>query len=387
MIGLLCLMLSFGCDSGTAPSIYDPNRTSLPDPVIESVTPEGRALAGVDEITITGSNFSTVPENNLVYFGTARGDVVEASTTLLRMVAPNDPQPELGLRLTVVGAENFSNSVSYGLDPPFVEFGDIKDSEDVYGIVTDQSGNVYASLAAFDLPVGIIRMTPEGERSEFVSSTFLWSDMAFGSDNHLYAVRSVRALFRYQEDGTDFEVFAVIPNSATRLTTIAIDASNRVWAAGNNQEVYSIGSDKTVSSYEFEADVRDLALYGDFLYLAGVQEGSSKIWRFMINSSGELGDPEEFFDVTAFSGSEAYALAFTAAGHLYVGTDAVDPVLVVNPDGVGQVLYSGVLSQPARRFSWGPGGQLYASTNSTEASPAGIIRITTRSTGFRKFVF
>ena len=386
-LGLLCLALSFGCDLGTAPSIYDPNRSSLPDPVIESVMPEGSALAGVDEVTITGSNFSEVKENNLVYFGTARGVVTQASATQLRMIAPNDPQPELNLRLVIVGAENFSNSVAYGLDPPFIQFGDVKKSEDVYGITTDQDGNVYASLAAFDLPTGITRMTPEGERSEFISSTFLWADMAFGPDNHLYAVRSVRALFRYEEGGTRFAVFAVIPNTTTRLATLAIDANGRIWTAGNNADIYRVDTDKTVTAYPFEADVRDLTVFGSFLYVTGVKGGVSKVWRFMINASGNLGSPEDFFDVTAFHGSEAYALAFATNGHLYVGTDAMDPVIVVDPNGAGEVLYPGVLRQPSRRFAWGPRGHLYASTNSTDSSPAGMIRITTRRDGFRKFGF
>ncbi|MCY3488357.1 MAG: IPT/TIG domain-containing protein [Bacteroidetes bacterium] len=376
--GILFTALLLGCDSGTAPSIYDPNRTSSPDPVIEDVIPEDRALAGVDIVTITGQNFSTQATDNLVYFGNARADVVEASSSQLRMVAPNSPQPELELRLAVIGAENFSNSVSYGLDFPFIEFGDVRDFEDIYGITTDPSGNLYASLVAFSLPVGIIRISPNGERSDFISSTFFWADLAFGADDYLYAVRFVRAVFRFQGGGTSPEVFAVIPNNAVRLSTVAIDSSNRIWAAGDNEEIYSISPDKTIQSYEFNADVQDIVLFGDFLYLAAIENGNSKIWRFRIDSNGALGAPEEVFDMTAFNGATAFALAFSAAGNLFVGTDATDPVVVVDPDGIGQSLYPGVLNQPARRLAWGTQRQLYAATNSTETVAAGIIRITTR---------
>lgn len=380
LLGTLGLLLSGGCDSGTAPSIYDPERASLPDPVIESVTPEGSALAGVDIVTITGSNFSAVPSDNLVYFGDARGDVMEAASAQLRMIAPNNPLPELMLRVAVLGAENFSNSVKYGLEPPFIEFADVRDFENVYGITTDKSGNVYASFVAHDLPVGITRITPEGERSEFVSSRFFWTDIAFGPDLYLYAVRSVRALFRFQE-GSNQEVFAVIPNSATKLTTIAIDGNGRIWAAGNNAAIFAISPDKAVASYDFEADAKDLALFGDYLYVAGRQNGSSKVWRFFINSSGDLESPEEVIDVTAFGGHEAHTLAFATTGHMYIGTSATDPVIVVNPNGAGESLYPGVLTQPAKQFAWGPLGYLYAATNFTETAPAGIIRITTRRLG------
>lgn len=375
---LLFSALFVGCDSGTAPSIYDPDRTSLVDPVIESVVPEGRALAGVDIVTITGQNFSSLSTYNLVYFGDSRGDVLAASPTQLQVAAPNAPQPEFNLRAVVIGAENFSNSIPYGLDPPFIEFGDVKDFEDIFGITTDRDGNLYASLVAFNLPVGIVRILPEGERSDYITSTFFWDDLEFGADDYLYAVRSVRAVFRFQGSGSTPEVFAVIPNRAVRLRTIAIDQSGRIWAAGDNTEIYSILPDGTINGYEFDANVRDLALFGDFLYLTGIQNNSSKIWRFTIDSSGVLGEPEEVFDVTASNASTAYALTFSTAGYLFVGTDDADPVILIGPDRVGKALYPGVFERSVRRFAWGLEKQLYAATNATEADVAGIIRITAR---------
>jgi len=380
---LLYTSLILGCDSGTAPSIYDPSQSSLPDPVIEQVVPQGSALAGVDEITITGTNFSTQPGDNLVYFGTDRGDVLEASATQLRVFAPNSPQPGLQLRMSVVGAENFSNSVSYRLDPPFIEFGDIKDFENIYGIATDQSGNLYVSLAAFNLAVGIIQITPEGERSEFISSTFPWTDIEFGSDNTLYAVRSVRALFRSLQGVANFEVFAVIPNASTQLNTMAVDPSNRIWAAGNNADIYRIDPDKSIKTYAFESDIRDVALFRDFLYVAGIQGQVSGIWRFAIDSNGDLGPVEKVYDLTSI-GVIPHAIAFSVSGYLYVGIDDADPVLLIDPDGTGSVLYPDVLPQPAREFAWGKEGHLYAATTSSDANPSGIIRITTRRLGYGK---
>lgn len=376
-----------GCDSGTAPSLYDPDQTSLPDPTIERVIPEGRALAGVDIVTITGTNFSTEPSENLVYFGDARGDVIEASSSQILVTAPNSPQPTLALRLTVLGAERFSNSISYGLDAPFVEFGKVQDFENIYGITTDPSGNLYASLVAFNLPAGIIRLTPEGERSEFITSSFVWSDITFGSDNYLYAVRSVRAVFRFQGAGAPRELFAVIPNSATRLNSLVIDKNDHLWVAGDNQEIYRIQPDKTIKSYAFDVNIRDLALFEEFLYVTGIQENVSKVWRFRIDADNNLGESEDLFDITAFNGSVGYALAFATTGHLYIGTGASDPVIVLDPKGAGSILYPGILKQPVRRFAWGPEGELYAATNSTETTDAGIIRITSRRMGAGKFGF
>jgi len=379
---LAFLIVSSGCDSGTAPSLYDPDRSSISDPMIETVLPAGSALAGVDVITITGTNFSTQPSENLVYFGTDRGNVLEASATQLQIFAPNSPQPELQLRMSVVGAENFSNSVSYGLDAPFIEFGDVKDFEDIYGIATDDAGNLYASLVAFDLAVGIIQINPDGERSDYITSTFPWTDIEFGPDNTLYAVRSVRALFSVPKDGTNLAVFAVIPNSATRLNSIAIDSDDRVWTSGTNADIYRINPDKSIHTYDFEPDVRDLVLFGDHLYVAGVQGDRGMIWRFPVDASGDLGAAEDVYDFES-SDVTPYALAFSEDGHLYVGVDDTDPVLLINPDGDGEILYPNVLMQPARKFTWGLEDQLFAATNSSDTFPSGVIRIKTRRIGNR----
>ncbi|MCY4000804.1 MAG: IPT/TIG domain-containing protein [Bacteroidetes bacterium] len=381
---LAFLLVGTGCDSGTAPSLYDPDRSSLSDPTIDTVSPEGSALAGVDVVTINGSNFSTQPSDNLVYFGTDRGNVMEATSTQLRVLAPNNPLPELQLRMSVVGAENFSNSISYGLDPPFIEFGDVKDFESIFGIATDDTGNVFASIVEFGLPLGIFQITPEGERVEFVSSSFPWADLEFGSDNALYGVRNVRALFRVPSSGNNFEVFAVIPNATTQLVTIAIDSNNRIWAAGNNTEIYRIDSDKTIKSYSFDCDVRDLTLYRDFLYVAGTQGETTGIWRFPIDSNGDLGQAEIIIDLTS-TGTIPHALAFSVDGHIYVGSDNVDPVLLISPNGDATALYPSILNQQVRKFAWGPEGYLYAAIPSIDASPSGVVRITTRKVGYRKF--
>lgn len=379
---LIFLLLSSSCDSGTAPSLYDPDRSSLSDPTIDTVVPEGSALAGVDVITITGSNFSTQPTENLVYFGTDRGNVLEASATQLQVFAPNSPQPELQLRMSVVGAENFSNSVAYGLDAPFIEFGDVKDFEDIYGITTDDDGNLYASLVAFNLGVGIIQINPEGERSDYITSSFPWTDIEFGSNNTLFAVRSVRALFSAPKDGTNLAVFAVIPNSATRLNSIAIDSNDRVWTSGTDADLYRIDPDKSIHTFDFEPDVRDIVLFGDYLYVAGVQEDRGMIWRFPIDASSNLGSAEDVYGFGS-TGITPYALEFSEDGYLYVGVDDTDPVLLINPDGDGEILYPDVITQPVRQFTWGLEDQLFAATNSSDSLSSGVIRIKTRRIGNR----
>jgi len=50
-------------------------------PIINSVNPRVGKIG--DVVTITGSNFSSTPSNNIVYFGAVKATVSAASTTSL----------------------------------------------------------------------------------------------------------------------------------------------------------------------------------------------------------------------------------------------------------------------------------------------------------------
>lgn len=371
--------LAAGCDTGPAPSLYDPDRTSDPDPVISGVSPDGFALAGVDAVTITGENFAAEPDDNLVFFGTARATILEASPTQLIVRAPNTPNPDLALRVSKLGAENFSNAVSYQLEPAAEEFGGIADFEEPFALTSDDAGNLYVSMNSDNRSIGVVKMAPDGTRSTFIESSFTWNSMDFGPDGLLYTVRAVRAVFRFEEGGSQ-EVWAAIPDNSVRLTAIAFDADGNAWVGGDNANLYRITPDATITGYPFEANVRRLLVNNGFLYAAATQIGVSKIWRFPITPGG-LGAAEEYFDVTGNFGAEALALAFATNGDLFVGTDAADPIILVTPDRSGEVFYPGVLSPAALSFAWGNDPYLYMTQGRTDTTTPDLIRINTRREG------
>ena len=381
---LVAALLVAGCDFGPAPSLHDPSSDSGPDPVIDSVSPSEVALAGVDIVTIDGQNFSAERDNNLVYFGQTRSTVLNASPVQLQVLPPNTPIQDLLLRVAVIGAENFSNAVNYSLEAAATSFGKIQTFEDVFSITTDLAGDVYISLVSDARPVGFERIGINGERSRFADTGFGWADIAFGPDRHLYAVRSVRAVFRFTEDSSQ-TTWVVIPDASVKLTTVAVDPSGTVWAAGNNAHIYSIMPDKSVTMHAFDANIRDLALSHDHLFALGVQDENHMVWRFEIGSDQSLGTAQEILNITTHAGSQAFSLALATSGHIYVGTDAADPVLVVAPDGTVDPLYPDILTSPASKLAWGPSGYLYMVRNRTETLHPEITRINTRREGVRFF--
>ena len=365
-----------GCDSGPAPSLYDPDRASAPDPLVTSISPEGFALAGVDVVTIDGSNFSAQVSDNLVYFNEVRGEVLEASATRLRVQAPATPGADIEVRVSVLGAENYSNGIAYRLEAAVEPFGDIAGFEEPFSIASDPAGNLYVSMNSDNRSVGVLRMAPDGARSPFVESTFIWTDMAYGTDDMLYTVRSVRAVFRFAEGGRQ-EVWGVIPDNSVRLSAITFGPENNLWAGGNNANIYRIAPDKSVEAFPFEANVRSLRFFEGYLYAAATRDNASGIWRWPV-TGGRAGEAELYFDVTGETGAEALALAFAANGDLFVGTNGADPVLLVEPNGQADVFYPGLFMPAATAFAWGASPNLYMVQGRTDTTPPGLFRINTR---------
>ena len=396
LLALLAVSVASGCDTSDGSSLYDPEAPDGPAPVIDAVSPSGVVLAGVDVISITGQNFSAVATDNIVFFDdaqgtTARGTVVEASATQLRVQTPNLPSPALRVRVSVVGAEAFSNSVALPLTAAVARVSDFGRAEEAFGATTDAAGNLYISLTAEGASSGVQRIAPDGTRSVYYDATSaIWSDLAIAPDGTLYGVRGLRAVFRLPQGG-DQEVLAALPNGVV-LSAIDVDASGAVWVGGNNAAIYRITPDGTTSSFAFGGNVRAISVAGETLYAAVTQDGVSRIVRASI-AGGTLGALEEVANVTAFNGRRATSLAVAASGDLYVGTvdDDVtradpDPILYVPAGGAPEVLYPGVLSGPVTSLSFGGTGLYLAKTPSpgtsvTPPTPADLVRVEVRQPG------
>lgn len=390
---LLLLVLSPGCDlfgGGEGESIYDPDRQSLPDPSITDVSPSGSALAGIDVLTITGQNFSTTPGNNYVYFGTVRGTVIEATATMLRVLPPNTPGTGIPIRISVLGAENYSNTFAYELVNAAESVGTIARSEEVFGIASDGAGGALLSVFNEGASDDVQYLAPDGTRSVYFATTFPWSGLAVNTDGVLYGVRGIRAVFALPEGGTQ-ATFGVAPTGFA-FNAITSDDAGNLWVGGDHtsgaasRAIYRIAPDRSLTEFPFPARVRDLIVSDGFLWAVGRDpDGSSKVWRFPL-SGGTLGTPEVVVTVFPNETGTAYALATAADGTLFIGTNANDPVLVWDGSALSP-LYPGILTAPVTGLAWGEGSILYAVRGRTFdpggelAVQAAVIAIETRRPG------
>lgn len=400
------LMIAFlalsACDVGDPGSLYDPDVTDGPAPVVSAVSPGGVVLAGIDEITITGQNFSAEPSENTVLFEdgagvVSQGTVLSASPTELRVRVPNTPNPNIRLRVSVRGSQNFSNAVPFPLSPAVVPFGDLDTGiqEDPRGITSDASGTLYATIYQLGQPIGIKQFTPEGVRSDYSGQEALWVGLTPSADGEaLVGARQIRALFLLPE-GDDRSTFAVTPNGTT-LSALTTTPGGTIWAGGSHSSattasLYRVDSDGTVTAFPFEPTVRGLASTDEALYAAtatvsGGIVSQSAVYRFPFGADGSIGSGGVIYNVTAELGAGigANAVAVARDGTVFVATNAADPVVQVSPDGAASILYPGVLPTPITALSWGLGSTLYAiqGTVDIQVDPvADLFAIETRRPG------
>lgn len=390
----LCCTLA-ACDFDADDGLYNPNPTLGPDPVAAAITPPEFALSGVDVLTITGENFSTDPAANQVFFDEVRAQVLSATPTALTVRAPllaeaDLPRTDIKVRISVIGAENFSNTLVYRLDPAAANVGDIQGFEQPFALTTDAEDNLYVTLFINSLPRGIFRISPDGTRTPYVDAAFKWEALGFDAEGQLYGVRNVRAVFRYPAGGGAQETWAVLPSQANRLVTLDFDADGNLWTGGA-EFVHRIQPDGTATTTTLGGTVRAVNVFDGQVYVGGGREGVKAVWRYTPNADGTLsGESRVFALPQSHSTFTIRALAFAADGTLFVGTDAaapLDAVFEVAPDGTGAILYPGVIQQPVVSFAWSNGTALYMAHDAYQEAGVtrnpNLLRIETRRQGER----
>ncbi len=360
---LLLNLLILSCSQDVTPSLYDSVSDGAETPVINNIEPES-GLAGISEFTITGENFSTVLEENTVYFGTSPGVVLTATATQLTVLPPNVVQDSMVVKMNTT-ATLFSNTAMVDLKSAVNEVYPFADFEQPYAITADKVGNIYLSFVSDNAGKGVKKLTPEGELLDFApkgGETFYFG-LQYGPDGMLYGARGVRALFKIEEGKTP-ATYAVFENG-TSMFDLDFDSDHNLWTGGKGGKIYRVPANPSGTgdwkSFEFEPSVNALKVYNGYLYISGSSESSEDIYRMQIISSDSLGVPEVVFSLTSnlAMGVVANVITFASDGQMFLGTNDTDPIKFVNPDGSFGDQYAGVLSPEMISFTWGMGDELF----------------------------
>ncbi len=365
-----------GCKPATTPSLYDPAQKYLSDPVVDSLSPSGSALAGIDTVTIYGKNFSSSPDSVLVFFvkpgvpnnTVFRGTVFSVTPTRLSVQAPALYGDTIYVQVTVHGALQYGTT-AYKLINTVSEYGGFAANQAAYGVSGSADFELYAAMSSGNVDRGIFKMAPTSNTSYAGPTTGLvgWNALKFGPGGYLYAVRGNRAIYRVAPGGGTPQLW----KSATSggFVDLDFDPSHNLWIGGTGGKIFMLDPNGNFKSFPFTSSVKALRYFNGSLYIAASVTSTSPMQVLrapIINDS--LGTPEPYFDLSSdpSGGSNIYAITFSASGDMYVGTDSSDYLIVVHPGGIIGRPYSlfvttGALNSPCRSFAW-IGANLYAST-------------------------
>ena len=383
--------LTSGCAEDPPPSLFDPDAAGGAKPIISSiVSPTPNALAGVTVVMINGQNFSSIPQNNLVFFDTLRATVQNASATQISVLTPpvDNPRDSVNVKIAVLGAALFSDIYYLELVPPITKPDSLALGEEPTGMTVDRFGNLYVSLLPSSAGPNVVQYTPSGVRTlyspPFPSASRSYTGMKMGPGDTLYvAQRQARILRVFPGGGT--AVTWIAGGGLGAIVDFDFDQQGNLWCGGSASSVYRVTPLKAIKAFPFVANVRSVRVYSGSLYVGGAMDSIEGVWRFPIVSTDSLGPVQLFFNFTqAYPASgKVNAITFSSDGDMFVGVDEALSLILVHPNGSSERFYPGLFKLQNTALAYGTTTELFASRRDTTAGsgPAhAILRIETQKT-------
>ena len=387
---LLISFFIFSCEDPNYPeNIWDENDQGNASPSISSVEPEA-AFAGIDTLTISGQNFSENSSENLVYFNNMLGEVVNATSTSLRVITPNLVSDSVQIRVAVQGAFLFADHSSlYTLTAAVLDYGPFDQFTDIFSLDLDRDENLIVSLDG--TPNAEFWIVDTNQDSAVWSGALAkGSGMKLGPTGSVYFVNYQRFLYK-DEQGTPKENSEIFKRLNGNATDLDFDSYGNLFVggAGSTIDVVDINDDGGLTSGVTEAknldtlDILSLKIFNDYLYVLTTTITSDQaIYKMQIlDDSGSLGDLELVFDWSAYTNKLSSALCFTLSesGDLFVGSDSDDQPLTYIQNGNASGFYTSILTAPISYMAWGNSNYLYL-INKTEETNR-VQRVDTRMSG------
>ena len=384
-------LVMFSCEDPNYPeNIWDEDDQGNASPSISSVEPEGSAFAGIDTLTINGQNFSENSSANLVYFNNMLGNVINATSTSLKVVTPNLVSDSVQIRVAVQGAFLFADHSSlYTLTAAVSDYGPFDQFTDIFSLDLDRDENLIVSMDGS--PNAEFWIVDTNQDSAVWSGALAKaSGMKLGPNGSVYFVNYQRFLYK-DEQGTPKENSEIFKRLNGNATDLDFDSYGNLFVggAGSTIDVVDINDDGGLTSGVTEAknldtlDILSLRVLNDYLYVLTTTATSDQaIYKMQIlDDSGSLGDIELVFDWSSYTNKLSSALCFTLseAGDLFVGSDSDDQPLTYIQNGNASGFYSSILTAPISYMAWGNSNYLYL-INKTEETNR-VQRVDTRMSG------
>jgi len=393
VIAVLTLMP--GCKYDIAPSQWNQSFQQGVNDSIMQIDPALEAKAGVNTITITGKNFATPPDSNIVYISKIDGDkstviadILSSSSSSITIYRPNVVSDSCKFLIVSPKALVVAQSGLYKIDPVLVKYGAFLDNRQLGVVAGDKDENIYIVYSSDKY---IFKVASNGQKKQLKTlAKYQPYGGRIGPDGKLYLMENKGSI-----DVVDFQAdTSTLLKVGPSVKCGDFDSQGNLFVAGNNTDLVIVAPDSTVKrSGNYQTDViLDVRVYGDYVYVVDSTQNptaakpSKSIQRCKIDYTNHtVGATEMVIDWTTtgqYSSRSVTGITFSSGGKMYVATNSPDPILIVDPSTKDvSTLYKGIIPSYCKQFFWGNGTYLYMITGNT-ANPAADWTLYRVDTGF-----
>ncbi|HEX9935350.1 MAG TPA: IPT/TIG domain-containing protein [bacterium] len=353
-----------GCEFDVAQPQWNKDFTASPTPVINQIEPAHTAAAGVNFITIRGLNFEGVPDTNSVYFGVKPVEIVQKSGTAIVVRRPNLVTDSCTVKVVVDRALAIAQFGPYRIDPVLNKYGSFLDNAELSAVAVDNAENLYVMETSSKK---IVKVTPDGVKTTVGTATRTPTDAKIGPDGNLYLVENNRAIDQVNLATGVVKRWTQLPSGKVAKFG-DFDANGYFYTGGTNTDLVVVAPNLSVTSAGFYAsdDIFAIHVYNDAVYVVSRKSNSedpAKIWKHQIDANGNVGAQSLVLDMKTtggFSSRLIRSMIFSSNGTLYLATDSVDPILVVDLATMQvDYFYKGIVPPYCKDFCWGSGNYIY----------------------------
>jgi hypothetical protein len=408
IVGPLIISLAasiIGCKYDVANPLWEGPPVSTTVATIIAISP-AEASAGVNYITITGTNFGGVIDTTLihsvltgedttiiyngVYFNNVPAEILTASSTSVKVRRPNLVSDSCTVKVVPSKALVAAKLGPYKIAQVIQTYGSFLDNVDLSVVAVDNSENLYVVYTGSRT---IYKVTPDGVKTIVGVATRPPTDARIGPGGKLYLTGNNRSIDVVDVQAGTVDRWIQLP--AGRVVKFGdFDANGYFYTAGTRSQLVIVTPDLSVIQTGLYAtdDVQSVRVYNGDVYLAvkaaaGVTP-SLAIWKHSLDSvaiNGHLGSPQLVLnlDETQFASRTIKAFTFSSSGVMYIATDSPDPILFVDPT-TSQLdyFYKGIVPAYCKHFYWGKGNYLYLiSGNTSPEQEWNVYRLDLGTTG------
>jgi hypothetical protein len=389
-----------GCKYDVEDPLWDKPYAVPATPTISQIAPSS-APAGVNTIVITGQNLSGVPTMNGVYFGLKPAEIVSATATSITVRRPNLVADSCTVKV-VSDSALLVAKIHFGkIDLVMDRFGSFADAVPLAVVAGDSAGNllVISNIS----PPSIWRVLPDGSKAIIATTT---SGITFRAPTDAIVKKGVMYLLANNREIQKVDLSTWAASAWTRMPSGKVmkcgdfDTSGYFYtggAAGGDLCIVPPNPPATLttaqirlSGFYLNDDVQAVRYLKGYLYVASQASGAAgKIWRHAVSAGGTLGAQELVVNLGAYANfvdRTIRAISFSAAGDLYITTNATDPLLVYKVSaGTLDYLYKGIVPPYGKHAYWGSGTSLFMisgdATNSDASLQWNIARVAMGTAG------